>query len=231
MKKTILLTCICAALAACSLPVDAPPPPTVLPLSSPVGTVTTQPATLLPATFTPIAAPTQTSAPTSAPAFCNDPRTRELITSFGNAVAASNGELLASLVSPAQGTDVLFYRDGRVINYDVEHAKFVFETTFQADWGLSFGSGEATIGAFKDIVLPSLKLVFTPNAEVICNQLKTGGATYQAEWPYPYMDFYSVHFPGTDEYGGLDWQTWVVGMDNVGGKPYIAALMHFVWEP
>lgn len=221
MKKTILLTWICAALAACSLPVDAPPPPTALSST----------------TFTPMAAltqtsvPIQTSAPTSPPAFCNDPRTRELIISFGNAVVASNGELLASLVSPAQGTDVLFHRDGKIINYDVEHAKFVFETTFQADWGLSFGSGEATIGAFKDIVLPSLKLVFIPNAEVICNQLKTGGATYQAEWPYPYMDFYSVHFPGTGEYGGLDWQTWVVGMDNVGGKPYIAALMHFVWEP
>ncbi len=231
MKKTIFLMWTCLALVACTVPVDAPPPPTALPPA------TTQPAAFPSRTFTPIAAltqtpvPTQTSAPTSAPAFCNDSRARALITSFSTAVTTSNGELLASLVSPAQGMDVLFYRDGKVINYDVEHAKFVFETTYKADWGLSFGSGQPTIGAFKDIVQPSLKLVFTPNAEGICNQIKTGGATYQAEWPYPYMDFYSVHFPGTDQYGGLDWQTWLIGMDNVGGKPYIAALVHFVWEP
>jgi hypothetical protein len=127
--------------------------------------------------------------------------------------------------------DVLFYRDGRVINYDVEHARFVFETTYEADWGLSFGSGLPTKGAFKDVVLPSLKKVFTPSAEVVCNQIKTGGTTYVAEWPYPYMDFYSVHFAGTDEFGGLDWETWLVGMDSIAGKPFIAALMQFVWEP
>jgi hypothetical protein len=127
--------------------------------------------------------------------------------------------------------DVRFYRDGRVINYDVEHAEFVFETTFQADWGLSFGSGEPIRGAFKDIVLPSLKKVFTPTAEMTCNQIKTGGTTYVAEWPYPYMDFYSVHHPGTNANGGLDWETWLVGMDSVDNRPHIAALMHFVWEP
>ena len=218
-----MLTCL--VLAACTLPVDAPP--IALPSATP------QPAGLPSPTFTSIPALTQTlaPAPTIAPAFCNDPRARESITSFTNAVATSNGELLASLVSPARGMDVLFHRDGRVINYDVEHAEFVFETTHQTDWGLSFGSGQPTIGAFKEIVLPSLKLVFTPAAEVLCNQIKTGGATYVAEWPYPYMDYYSVHFPGTDEFGGLDWQTWLMGMDQVDDRPYIAALMHFVWEP
>ncbi len=28
-----------------------------------------------------------------------------------------------------------------------------------------------------------------------------------------------------------DWQTWAVGMDTVTGKPTIAALIHYVWEP
>jgi len=127
--------------------------------------------------------------------------------------------------------DVRFYRDGNAVNYDVEHAKFVFETTYQADWGLSYGSGEATIGAFKEIVLASLRQVFTPNAEIVCAQVKTGGVTYQPIWPYQNMHFYSVYFAGTDQYGGLDWQTWAVGMDNVAGQPYISALVHYVWEP
>lgn len=203
-------------LTACSIPVDQAPPPTAL--------FTDTPQVAL--TFTE-AAPV----PTTPPAFCDDARTRDLITSLTNAIASKDGTLLASLVSPAQGVDVLYYRDGKVVNYDVEHAKVVFETTFQADWGTSFGSGEPTLGSFQEIVLPDLQLVFTPTAEIVCHQLKVGGATYVSEWPYPYLDYYSVYYPGTDEFGGLNWQTWGVGMDQVDGKPYIAALVHYVWEP
>jgi len=225
MKKSILMILVSLTLAACSFPADSASPPTTLPSAAPQ-------FTLIPSqTFTPVSAATQTPAPTTVPSFCNDSRSRELINSLANAIQSTDGALLASLVSPSLGMDVRFYRDGNAIHYDVEHAEFVFETTYQADWGLSYGSGEATIGAFKEIVLPSLKQVFTPNAEIVCDQLKTGGVTYNPIWPYQNMHFYSVHFAGTDVYGGLDWQTWAVGMDNPGGKPTIAALVHYVWEP
>lgn len=230
--KMLLLTFVILTFTACSVPVDQPPLPTVLPSDTP------QPALIVPATFTPIPLLTQvaTSIPTSlAPSvslpFCDDPHMRELISSFSKAIATKDGALLSSLVSPSKGMDVRFYRDGKVINYDTEHAKFVFETTFQANWGLSFGSGEATLGSFQQIILPSLQKVFTSNAVLVCDQIKVGGATYQALWPYEGMNYYSVHFPGTDVNGGLDWETWAMGMDNVNGKPFIAALMHFVWEP
>lgn len=227
MNKSFLML-ICLILMACAAPT---PPPTQIPTA-------TVPATLTPpVTFTPIPTltqtqlPTQTPFPTSPPDFCADIRGTELIKKFSRAIATKDGEFLASLVSPSIGMDVRYYRDGNVINYDVEHAKFVFETTFQADWGLSFGSGEATIGSFQEIILPSLQQVFTPASLVICNQIQTGGATYIPEWDYPDINFYSVYYVGTEEFGNLDWQTWAVGMDNVAGKPYIAALSHFVWEP
>lgn len=231
--KIFFLMLIFMTLASCSAPVDVAPPPTALPTATP------QPALITSPTFTAIPAltqpPTLTQAQppvsTTALAFCDDARTRELINSFRTAITSKDGSLLSSLVSPASGMDVRFFRDGNVVNYDVEHAKFVFETTFQADWGLSFGSGESTLGSFQEIILPSLQQVFTSNAVVVCDQIKVGGATYQPAWPYPDMDYYSVHFPGTDQYGGLDWETWLVGMDSVGGKPYLAALMHFEWEP
>jgi hypothetical protein len=232
---------IILTLSSCSIPVDTAPPPTALPTASP------QPALIVPPTFTPTPvlsvvegpaltqppAPTQTQlpAPTVSLAFCDDPRGRELINSFSKAIASKDGPLLASLVSPSSGMDVRIYRNGNVVTYDAEHAKFVFETTFQADWGLSFGSGESTLGSFQEIILPSLQQVFTSNAVLVCNQIKVGGATYQALWPYAGMNYYSVHFPGTDQNSGLDWQTWAVGMDNAAGKFYLSALVHFEWEP
>jgi len=233
--KIYLPILIILTLTSCSTPVDVAPPPTPLTSDTPAGT---QPTLIVPPTFTPIPALTQPPISTStlpvpivAPPFCDDPRGRELINSFSAAIASKDGPLLASLVSPSSGMDVRFYRDGNVVNYDVEHAKFVFETTFQADWGLSFGSGEPTLGSFQEIILPSLQQVFTSNAVIVCNQIKVSGATYQALWPYPSMNYYSVHFPGTDQNSGLDWQTWAVGVDNTTVIPYLAALAHFVWEP
>lgn len=218
-------------LVSCSIPVDAPPPLTALP------TVASQPALTAAPAFTPIPLLTQvaTSLPTSssntATSFCDDSRARDLIASFSKAIANKDGALLSSLVSPATGMDVRFYRNGNVVNYDVQHAKFVFETTFQADWGLAPGSGQSTLGSFHDLILPSLQAVFTSNAELLCNQIKIGGASYNPVWSYQGMNYYSVYFPGTDQYNGMDWQTWVVGMDMSSGGPMLAVLMRFAWEP
>ena len=231
--KTFLTALAMLTLIGCSVPVDTAPPPTPL--------ITATPQPILTSTINPTSTPvlsiptesasTTTQTPNSPTPFCDDPRGRDLIDSFRRAIESKDGALLASLVSPAVGMDVRFYRDGNIVNYDAKHAKFVFETTFQADWGLSFGSGEPTLGSFQEIILPSLQVVFTPTAELVCNQIKVGGATYQALWPYPGMNYYSVHFPGTDPYSGMDWQTWAVGMDIITGKPYLASLVHFVWEP
>lgn len=231
--KNLFLSLMLLTLAACAVPVDVPPPLTALPTDTlQVGLIPSPTRFATPiATLTQPPVFTQTPIPTQPPDFCADIRGTQLINSFSNAISAKDGALLLSLVSPSTGMDVRFYRDGNVVNYDVQHAKFVFETTFQADWGLSYGSGEPTLGSFQDIILPSLQQVFTPNSLIVCSQLQTGGATYIPEWPYPGMNYYSVYFPGTEEFGGLNWETWAVGMENIAGKPYIAALAHYVWEP
>ncbi|NOT06065.1 MAG: hypothetical protein HOP27_15840 [Anaerolineales bacterium] len=229
MKLKIFLSIlILLTLASCSIPVDVPPSPTALLPATPQPTLTAAVGASPIPVLTQIATPLPTSAPGIVTSYCDDPRARDLITSFGKAVANKDGALLAALVSPTTGMDVRIYRDGNVVNYDVEHARFVFETTFKADWGLSYGSGESTLGSFQDIILPSLKIVFTPAALLECNQLKVGGVTYEPVWPYPEMNYYSVHFDGN---AGLDWETWAVGMDISSGKPLLAAFVHYVWEP
>jgi len=153
-----------------------------------------------------------------------------LIDSFKTAILTSDGPLLSSLVSPSRGMDVAYFRDGTVITYRPEHAKFLFETTFEVDWGTEPGSGELKSGSFHDVVVPELASIFNQPYTLHCNELTHGGATYELTWPYE-GEFYSVHFPGTQANGNLDWHTWVMGIEYVSGKPYVYALIQFFWEP
>ena len=52
-------------------------------------------------------------------------------------------------------------------------------------------------------------------------------------WPLEYenINFYRVFVPGTEQYGGLDWRAWLVGVEYVSGKPYLFAMTNFEWEP
>jgi hypothetical protein len=189
----------------------------------------TQTVSQTPGVVTPIPGVTLTS-PTSTVSICDDQQTTALIDSFKTAILNADGPLLSSLISPSRGMDVAFFRDGTVITYTPEQAKFLFETTFEVDWGAEPGSGAAVRGAFHDVVLPELEETFNQPYTLHCNELKLGGATYEPEWPYE-SEFYSVHFPGTPANGNMDWQTWVMGIENINTKPYVYALIRFFWEP
>ena len=200
--------------------------PTPIPVT-PNLPATTMP-TPLPVTANPQFVVTQQIAPAN---FCADSRATILITDFKTALQTSDGKSLASLVSPASGMDVRYYRNGRVVNYDSTHAQFLFDSTFQVDWGTAPGSGLSTKGSFHEIILPSLLDLFNKNYTLTCNQIQVGGTTYQASWPYKGINFYSLYFPGTAANGNMDWHTWVIGMEYVGSRPYLYAIMQFKWEP
>jgi hypothetical protein len=230
--KTLVTTFLgFVLLVGCTLP-STPLPPTPTPLAFPTSTLfiaSQTPVSLTPGGVTP--APGMTVSPPANPSsICNDPQVTALIDSFKSAVLNSNGPLLSSLVSPSRGVDVAFFRNGTVITYDQEHAKFLFETTFQVDWGAEPGSGAAKRGSFHDVVVPELKESFNQPYTLHCNELSHGGATYELEWPYQ-GEFYSVYFPGTEANGNMDWHNWVMGIEYLNGKPYMYALMQFFWEP
>jgi hypothetical protein len=218
-------------LAGCASPApQAPATPTFLALPTStllIGTPPTVDLTLGASTPLPSGSGT---APANPPTICTDPQVTALIDSFKSAILKSDGQLLSSLVSPSRGMDVAYFRDGTVITYQQEHAKFLFETTFEVDWGIEPGSGALKQGSFHDVVVPALVSTFNQPYTLHCNELKHGGATYEMEWPYE-GEFYSVHFPGTQANGNMDWQTWVMGIEYVSGKPYVYALMQFFWEP
>jgi hypothetical protein len=162
--------------------------------------------------------------------FCADSQPTALINNLKTALQNSDGDLLASLVSPAHGMEVRYYRDGRVVTYDQRHARFLFESDFQVNWGDAPGSGLPTVGSFHETIIPAMRKVFTTNYTLACNQLQVGGTTYVAQWPYPGVNYYSLYFPGTSENGNMDWHTWLVGMEYINGRPYIHSMMQFEWE-
>ena len=165
-------------------------------------------------------------------AFCGDARVTTLLRNLETAVNTTDGELLRSLVSPAHGLDVVYIRDGMAANYSPEEAGWAFQSTYEVNWGDEYGSGEPVVGTFSEIVLPSLQDVFK-NVTLTCNEVKLGGATYPVEWPgeYANLNFYSLHNPGTEPFGGLDWRTWLAGVEYVDGQPYLFALLYYQWEP
>ena len=171
-------------------------------------------------------------APQPAPAnFCADGQATTLINNFKSALQTSNGSLLASLVSPNHGMEARYYRNGRIVNYDSVHAKFIFNSTFPVVWGTAPGSGLETKGSFHELFIPALLDVFNKNYTLTCDQIQVGGTTYQALWPYPGINFYSVFYPGSQGNGSLDWHTWVLGMDYINGNPHMYSIMQFKWEP
>ena len=226
LPSLILLAAISTACASPSTPAPATPTFLTLPTSTLlIGT----PSPGTPGIST--ASPAVTgSAPANPATICNDPQVTALIDSFKKAVLTSDGQLLSSLVSPTRGMDVAYFRDGTVITYRPEQAKFLFETTFEVDWGTEPGSGALKRGSFHDVVVPELAKVFNQPYTLHCNELKHGGATYEPAWEYQ-SEFYSIYFPGTPENGNMDWHTWVMGIEYVSGKPYVYALMQFFWEP
>lgn len=233
--KTLSALCIgFVLLMGCTLP-STPVPPTPTLLAFPTSTLfiaTQTPAGLTPGAITPApgtTAPALTSS-TNPSTICNDTQVTALIDSFKSAILNSNGSLLSSLVSPARGMDVAYFRDGTVITYDQTHAKFLFETTYQVDWGNEPGSGAAKRGSFHDVVIPKLRESFNQQYSLHCNELSHGGASYELKWPYQ-GEFYSIYFPGTEANGSMDWHTWAMGIEYVNGKPYVYALTQFFWEP
>jgi hypothetical protein len=164
--------------------------------------------------------------------FCADTRVTTLLTNFGNALKTSDGETLASLVSPAHGMTVYLWRYGIPHTFKQSDARWVLGTTYEHNWGAAPASGQDTIGAFHVVVLPDLLDVFNASYTLTCNSLGTAAQYGSNPWPVEYANnnFYTVYKPGTPGID-LDFRYWLVGVEYVQGQPYIFALIHFAWEP
>ncbi len=234
INRLALVPWIILTLTACTSPTNetslprVPVPVTVIQTIAPA--VTQVPPTTVAIPFTAIPSPISATVIPAGLDICTDPQATTLLASFKTAILASDGALLSLLVSPTHGMDTRYFRNGKVVNYDQEHARFLFETTYQVNWGFAPGSGADVVGSFHELIVPDLLKVFGQTYTLKCNKIQAGGATYNIFWPYQGV-FYSAFFAGTQANDSLDWRTWVIGIEYANGKPYIYAIMQFFWEP
>ena len=68
--------------------------------------------------------------------------------------------------------------------------------------------------------------------EIGCNEILHGGTAGLIQLPdgYETINYYSFYRPGSAEYEGMDWGTWVVGVESWQGEFFLSFLVHFAWE-
>lgn len=169
---------------------------------------------------------------TASDVFCGDTRVNTLLANFGTAFSTSNGQLLSALVSPAHGMTVYLWRNGIPHTFKSTDARWVFDSTYQHNWGSAPASGLDTVGSFHVKVLPWLQEVFNASPTFTCNSLGTATQYGANPWPLEYanVNFYTVYKPGTPGVD-LDFRYWLVGVEYYQGQPFVFALIHFAWEP
>ncbi len=164
--------------------------------------------------------------------FCASASVNTLLANLDTALTTNNGVQLSGLVSPAHGMAVYLWRYGNHITFEQDDARWVFDSTYEHNWGEAPGSGLETVGSFKNAVLPYLQEVFNASYSLTCDSLGTAPQYGGEPWPllYTNVNYYTVFKPGTPGID-LDFRYLLVGVEFVQGQPYVFALIHFAWEP
>jgi len=162
-------------------------------------------------------------------AFCADTRIPALIEQLKGSMNQSNGDLFAGLASIKSGIDVRLWAYQPAVNFTAASARNVFTDTNVYNWGTG-PRGEPDFGTFAQIIQPRLQEVLNaPNMETYCDTL-TKVFPLADPWRYPNIRYYNLYKPGTPG-TDLDFRTWLIGFEYLGGQPYLYAMVNIVWEP
>ena len=164
--------------------------------------------------------------------FCKDLRVLDLLARLTQALTAADGGRLAELVSPRRGLIVRHNAWNPEVLFELPAVQSLFDEPIVQDWGIFRDSQVPIAGTFTEIIVPKLDLVLNAAPEVSCNLMGVGDSAQAPQWPpeYTNLNFYSFYRRAPDPGNRLNWHTWAVGIEYVGGEPYIAVLVHFQGE-
>jgi len=168
----------------------------------------------------------------SASIFCSDPRLQSLLDRFEAALVTQDGALLAQVISPRHGLDLIYLRTGNIVPFPQTTLSGLFSSTTVYNWGVHPASALEVQGTFSSEVLPKLSAVLSADYTLTCDQPGPGINNYPDAWParYTNLNYLALFKPGTPGVD-LDWLGWLVGIEYVDSQPYIPVLIHFFWEP
>jgi hypothetical protein len=163
-------------------------------------------------------------------AFCGDRAVLQLLDRLETAVANQDDSLFAQLIHTERGLRVrlLWHQTETLLD-----SQGLFSDSASYNWGAAAGSGEAITGTPAEVLLPRLQTDLLDAAETACNELLHGGSAGFVVLPDAYapINYYSFYRPGTEEFAGLNWGSWVVGLELWQGQYYLSTLVHYQWEP
>ena len=162
--------------------------------------------------------------------FCSDAAVGQLLDQLETAVANQDNTLFAQLINPERGLRVRLRWSESEIRLN-NNALFSDPTSH--NWGVAAGSGEQIIGSPAQILLPLLQADFLTATESACNQLLVGPTAGLTPTPNMYkpINYYSFYRPGGEEFAGLNWGSWAIGVELWRGQYCISTLVHYQWEP
>ena len=165
-----------------------------------------------------------------ADAFCRDSDVADLLDELEHVLTAADGEALFGMVSPRHGLQVSMH-DGQMLSLTDRQVADALATNEAMAWGLDPATGEMTVGGFGDLVAARLGEVLKNEHRTACNHLVMEGAGYDARIPagHENVNFYLIDRPPTTQ-GDLDWQVWIVGVEQVEGQPYLFSLLRYAWQ-
>jgi hypothetical protein len=165
----------------------------------------------------------------SAVEFCADPQVLPLLEAVVSALVSQDGETLASLVNPQRGLILLHDWWNPEVIVSASAVKNIFTDLTEVDWGFLSGTEFPIRGSFRQVIVPQLEDVFTGAPEITCNVLTTGVTSRSMIWPgvYENMNYYAFHRPVREGGNKFDWRTWVMGIEYVGGKPFLSMLVQY----
>ncbi len=139
---------------------------------------------------------------------------------------------MSLLVHPERGLHLRHSWWNPEIRLDGSEVEDIFISQAEYDWGVEDGSGFSIVGPFSQVIYPLIEQDFLPATESECNVILHGGTAGLVQLPpeYESINFYSFHRPGTDELNGMDWGSWVIGIESWQGAYYLSYMIHFAWE-
>ncbi len=164
--------------------------------------------------------------------FCDDKETYALLDNLQKSFVEQDGQLLASLVHPERGLRMRQSWWNPEIPLYSEDIEELFTSDAQIDWGIQDGSGEPLVGSFNEIMMPLMEKDLDGLPEIGCNEILHGGTAGLVQLPdgYEGISLLSLYNPGSDEFDGMDWGTWAVGVELWQGAYYVSFMIHYSWE-